>query len=579
MKNWILGVISGLILAFLFVVLLGVLLLKLGSRPASVGDGTTLVLDLEGQIVEHNPSDVFGRLLQRGPRPTVREILESLDKAAADSHVIGMVVRERDTDFGWAKAQEIRGALQRFRKSGKKLYCHLVSGNLREYYVATACEKIFLQPVGMLDVKGVRAEAEFFRGTLDKLGVRAELIHTGPYKTFANAFTERQFTPEHKEMTTWLMDSLYQNALEGISEARGKSVDEVRALVEAGPYQAPEAKSAGLIDDTLYEDQVFDLIKNQDAKKRMNRVSFSRYVDVPLEDAGIRPRQRVAIVYAVGDIMQGDDGLDPLGGSQSVGSESLGRVLRQVADDTTIKAVVLRVDSPGGDALASETIWREVGRLQSRKPLVVSMSDVAASGGYYISAVGAPILADPSTITASIGVVYGKVNIHDLYNKLGITKDMIYRGPNATLDSDYTSYTPQQMEFAQTQLNGIYQAFLKRVADARKMKVEDVNAIGQGRVFTGTQAKERNLVDQLGGLQQAVEVAKQKAGISASERVRWVPYPTPRSLFEILMEKAPLARLFAPQVPVLPAPVRDLRMLRLLDGRPLALMPWRFELK
>lgn len=579
MKNWILGVISGLILAFLFVVLLGVLVLKVGSRPPSVGDGTTLVLDLEGEIVEHNPGDVFGRLLQRGPRPTVREILESVGKATADSHVTGMVVRERDTDFGWAKGQEIRAALQRFRKSGKKLYCHLVDPNLREYYVATACEKVFLQPVGMLNVKGIRAEAEFFRGTLDKLGVRAELLHTGPYKTYANSFTERQFTPEHKEMTTWLMDGVYENALEGISEARGKSMDEVRALVEGGPYQAPDARKAGLIDDTLYEDQVFDLMKNQDAKKRMNRVSFSRYVDVPLEDAGIRPRQRVAIVYAVGDILHGSGGVDPLGGGPSVGSDSMGRLLRQVADDNSIKAVVLRVDSPGGDALASETIWREVSRLGSRKPLVVSMSDVAASGGYYISAVGAPIVADPSTITASIGVVSGKVSIRDLYAKLGITKDMVYRGPNATLDSDYTSYTPQQMRLAQTQMDGIYQAFLKRVADARKMTVEEVHAIGQGRVFTGEQARQRKLVDELGGLERAVEVAKLKAGIPAAEPVRWVPYPAPRTLFEILMEKAPLARLFAPQVPALPAPLRGLRILRWLDGRPLALMPWRFEFK
>lgn len=580
MRNWFFGLLSGVILTFVLLFFLAYVAVKIGSQPPSVRDATTLVLDLDGEIVEHNATELPARLFQRGTKPTLRQVVENVDKAAADSRVTGILVRPGGGEYGWAKANEIRAALLRFRQRGKKVYCHIVNASFRDYYVATACEKVYMQPVGVLDVKGMRAEAMFWRGTLEKIGARAQIVHTGPYKTYSNSFTEREMTPEHREMLNWLVDSLYDTALQAVAEARKKPILEVRQIVEAGPYEAGQAKTAGLIDDTLYEDQVLDLFKQQSPNKRLNRMTADRYLQVPAEDAGLRGKQKVAVLYAVGSIMRGDNGVDPLGGDQAIGSDSFGRTAREVADDSSVKAVILRVDSPGGDALASESIWRDLKNLAQKKPLVVSMSDVAGSGGYYIAALGAPIVADPNTLTASIGVVNGKIDIQGLYNKLGITKDLITRGPNSTLDSDYTPYTPEQWTKAQQSADVIYRAFKQRVADARKMNPDQVEQIAQGRVFTGEQAKQKGLVDELGGLSRAVEVVKEKAGIPKDEYVRLVPYPAPKSLFEILMERGQSAEAEArARAMPMPESLRAMMALRMFNGQPLTLMPFRLEFR
>lgn len=578
MRNWLLGVLSGIVLTILGVVFLVVVALKVSSGPPRVATPSTVILDLEGEIPENNPTDLTARLMQRGAKPTLREVLENIDKAAADKRISAIVVRPR-ARLGWGKAEEIRASLQRFRKSGKKLYCHMVYASLRDYYIATACEKIFMQPVGYLDVKGMRGEAMFFKSTLDKIGAQAQLAHTGEYKTYANTFTETRMTDAHREMVNWLIDGLYNEVLRAVTEGRGKDVAAARAMIEGGPYEAPEAKNAGLIDGLLYEDEVFDLIKNEDPNKKFNRISVRRYMGVSASDAGIKADKKIGVVYAVGTILQGDRGVDPLG-DPTVASDTFTRVLRDAGEDGSLKAIVLRVDSPGGDALASDTIWRELGNLRKKKPLVISLSDVAGSGGYYIAATGDPIVADRASITGSIGVVNGKIYIRGTYDKLGITKDVVVRGPQALIDSEYHPYTAEEWKRVEKQAWDMYEEFKRKVAAARKMKPEQVDGLARGRVFTGEQAKGKGLVDELGGLERAVELAKQKAGIPQSERVQLVPLPRPQSLFELILERGQTARMPVAVNVDLPQPLRQLLALRALDtGRPLAVMPFTFEFK
>jgi protease-4 len=582
MRNWFLGLLCGLALAFLVLVAAAFLATTFSTLPPSVEEPTTLVLDLEGRIIEQNATDLAARLTQGKLKPTLRELLENIEKAAADSRVTGMVVRLRSPQLGWAKAEELHTALGRFRKTGKKLYCHMIYAGLREYYLATACEKIYMQPVGLLDVKGIRAEATFWKGTLDKIGAQAEFVHTGEYKTFSNAYTETRMTEAHRDMLNWLVDGLYGQMVQAVAEARQKSLEEARAAIEGGPYEPQEAKKAGLVDQLLYEDQVYDLLKNQDPEKRFHKMSARSYLRVPPEDVGLAAEAKIGLVYGVGTILAGEDNLDPLGGGRSMGAETMARVLHEAGEDDSLKAVVFRVDSPGGDALASDTIWRALMNLRKKKPVVFSMSDVAASGGYYIAATGDAIVANRATITASIGVVYGKVNLRGLYDKLGITKDMVSRGPYARLDSEYRSYTPEERRRVEKLTEDMYQEFLRKVSAARNIKLEDMDAVARGRVFTGEQAKEKGLVDELGGLERAVELAKEKAGIAPSERVELVPLPPPRSLFEILLERSQSARvrLFRLELPPQPESLRALLALRLFrSDRPLALMPFHLEFR
>ena len=241
------------------------------------------------------------RLAQGRLKPTLREMVENIDKAAADSRVTALVVRLRFLRIGWAKAEELRSALGRFRKTGKKLYCHMIYAGLREYYLATVCEKIYMQPVGLLDVKGIRAEATFRKGTLDKIGAQADMVHTGEYKTFPNAYTETRMTEAHRVMLNWLVDGLYGQLLQAVAEARGKSLEEARVAIEGGPYEPPEAKAAGLVDQLRYEQQVYDLIKSQDPEERFHKMSLRRYLRVPPEDVGLRAEAKIGVVYGVGN--------------------------------------------------------------------------------------------------------------------------------------------------------------------------------------------------------------------------------------------------------------------------------------
>jgi protease IV len=485
----------------------------------------------------------------------------------------------------WGKVQELRDAIADFRRSGKKVTAFLEYGGDREYFLASAADRVYLLPTSPLDLTGVASYEIFLRGTLDKLGVYPDFLHIGEYKTATNQLTEKSMTPAHREMTEALNRDMFDQLVRGIAQGRRKSEAEVRALIMRGPLLPQEALKAGLVDGLAYEDQLDDRVPELRAQSgETKRIDDSDYSRIEPQSVGIRPRSRIAILYAVGTITSGKSAFDPVNGSV-VGSETLVEQIRQVRDDNSIKAIVLRVDSPGGSSVASDVIWRELMITRDQKPsrpLITSMSDLAASGGYYISLPGQTIVAQPGTLTGSIGIYTGKMVLAGTLDKIGVTEETVTSGGNADIYSPFAKFTPEQRARVDAFLRDFYANFLDKVAASRHTTREQVNRIAQGRVWTGAQAREHGLVDMLGGLDTAISIAKQQAKIPADEDVELVSYPPRRSFYEAITEPlrgnatlgiwnmltgAGEARALA----ALTAPARLFRR-----GEPLALMPYTF---
>ena len=509
--------------------------LLFGREPA-VASNTTLVLQVGGDLAEVAPGDVVGYL--RGVRtPTVRSVVDNLRKAKADSRIRAVLLKPAgfSSPF-WGKVQEIRDAVLEFRKSGKPVYAYLEYGGDRDYYLATAAEKIFLMPSAPLDLTGVATYELFLRGTLDKIGAYPDLHHIGDYKTAINTLTQKGFTPAHKEMDESLNRDLYDQIVRGIADGRKKNDAEIRQRFDEGPFLPEDALHAGLIDDVAYEDQVNDKLQ---AGERRRRVDGDEYARVSLTSVGLNRGPRVAVIYATGTITSGKSGFDPVNGAV-VGSDTLIEHIRQARRDSGVRAIVLRVDSPGGSAAASDAIWRELVIAKNERadrPLVVSMSDLAASGGYYIAMPAQAIVAQPSTLTGSIGIFGGKVVTGGVYQKLGARIESTSVGRNAELDSPVRPYNPSELKKLNEQLQAFYDQFVEKVAESRHTTPEKIDAIAQGRVWTGRQAKENQLVDELGGLDRAIAIAKQRAKIPAETEVELVVYPARRSFYELLADQ------------------------------------------
>jgi protease-4 len=505
-----------------------VALLLRGGRPTVGWSGSSyLALDLDGALPEQPPSGLGGLL--ESPEPSLRGLVESVDRAAGDSRVKGILVRMGALDAGWARIQELRDALVRFRRSGKPSWAHLeVAGN-REYYLATACGRVAAAPTAVLDISGLAAEVTFYKGTLDKLGVQAQFEGVGKYKNAPNQFTEKGFTAPHREQMEDLVGNLFGQYVSAVAESRGLSEAEVRARMDDGPFSATDAKKAGLVDELLYRDEVEGRLKGA------ARVTPVRYVKTA-RGFGFDGRPRLALLFAVGDIISGESQSSPFGGD-FVGSDTLVRGLRQAVRDGDIRAILLRVDSPGGSGAASDAVWREIRIARRTKPVVVSMGDYAASGGYYIAMNGDAIVAEPGTITGSIGVFSGKFSLRGLYEKVGLSQETVRRGRHATLFSSYEPWTEEEREKVRALNETFYETFVKKAAEARSRSSEEIEAVAQGRVWTGFEALRLGLVDRLGGLDVAVTLAREKAHIPQGQEVRLVVLPERKGLLETLMER------------------------------------------
>jgi protease IV len=572
---------------FISVVGFGLLYLAFGREPA-VPPNATLVLRVGGELTEVAPADVVSYL--RGVKtPTVRSVVDNLRKAKVDARVRAVLLKPTgfDSPF-WGKVQEIRDAVIDFRKSGKPVYAYLEYGGDREYYLATAADKVFLMPSTPLDLVGVASYELFLRGTLDKIGAYPDLHRIGDYKTAVNTFKEKGYTPAHKEMDQSMNRDLYEQIVRGIADGRKKNEADVRKLIDEGPFLPEEAMRAGLVDDIAYEDQVDDKLR---AGQQRQHLDGDEYARVSTTSVGLNKGPRIAIIYATGTITSGKSGYDAVNGP-AVGSDTLIEYIRQARHDSAVRAIVVRVDSPGGSASASDAVWRELMIAKTERadrPLIVSMSDLAASGGYYIALPAQVIVAQPSTLTGSIGIFGGKFVTGGVYEKLGAHIESTSIGRNAEINSAARPYNAQEVKKLQEQLQAFYDQFVEKVADSRHSTPEKIDAIAQGRVWTGRQAKQNGLVDELGGLDRAVAIAKQRAKIAADSDVELVVFPPRKSFYGLLSEQFGGTSEGAESIAVaswLNANLSkgELQALRIMRdpftmfhrGEPLALMPFTF---
>jgi protease-4 len=526
----------GLIVTAVLISMAGLVIayLVMGRQPA-VDDNSTLVLRLDDDLHEVPTDGVVQQILEGNEPGGLRAVLDNLRKAKHDPRIKAVVIMPTGLSAPyWAKVQEVHDAILDYRKSGKPAIAFLEYAGEHEYYIASACSSVLLMPSATLDLNGLASYQVFLRGTLDKIGAYPDFLHIGDYKTAYNTFTEKGFTAAHREEVESMTTDLYEQLVAGIAEGRHKSEAEVRDLIDQGPFLPDEALRVGLVDDLAYADQIDDKVKLPGG--RIHRLEGTDYARVSLDSLGLNRGPRIAVIYASGVIMSGRGGYDPLMGGV-LGSDTLIDYIREARQDPSVRAIVLRIDSPGGSATASDAIWRElvITRDERRdRPLVVSMSDLAASGGYWMALAAPYIVAQPATLTGSIGVITGKMVTGGVYNKLGANIETVSKGKNAEMASPARPFTDAERKKVESLIEETYDQFIEKAAESRHMKPEKVDAIAQGRVWTGRQAKAIGLVDELGGLDRAITAAKQRAKIPADSDVEIVVYPPRRSVYDLL---------------------------------------------
>lgn len=585
-------IITGVVVALGLVVLIGAALMLAALRQGAptVRNNSVLALRVAGPLPDYVPDDPLRKYFG-GADQSLSNLVLQFKKAKVDNRIKAILLEIDMSGAGWGKAEEIRDAIADFRASGKPVYAYLEFGMNKEYYIATACDHIYVAPPGELFITGLAADVMFFRGSLDKLGVYPDIYQIGKYKSAGDTFTQKQMTDAHREYINSLLDDLFNRYVEAIAKARGKSADDVRALIDNAPYGAEKAKEAGLIDAAAYRDQLDKDIKARLGYKETDTlptVKAGDYKEVPAESLGLDKGERIAVIYATGSIGSGQSENSPTG-EQSIGSDTLAKALTDARNDNTIKAIVIRVDSPGGSGLASDIIWRAVEAAKEKKPVVISMSDVAASGGYYIAAGANKILAQPSTITGSIGVVAGKPVVKGFYDWIGVSNEYVLRGKHAGIFRETEKFTPEErVKFEEWIRETYYQDFVPKVAKGRNKDAAYVDSVAQGRVWTGAQGKERGLVDEFGGLDRTVEVAKQLANIPADKGVHRVILPHPRTLLQELLNTGDNTSVEVQQQRAVTAALpedarRALRYMNLLDqmknGQSMLLLPFDLRIK
>ncbi|HVQ39032.1 MAG TPA: signal peptide peptidase SppA [Pyrinomonadaceae bacterium] len=531
-------IISGLVLALILVVLLGLaaLVAAFRQREPPIAENSVLTLRVAGDLPDYVPEDPFRRIFG-GPEQSLSGLVLQFKKAKVDKRIKSILLTIDMSTAGWAKSEEIRDAIADFRSSGKSVYAYMEYATDKEYYIATACDKVYLAPPGELFINGLAANVMFFRGSLDKLGVYPDMVQMGKYKTAVETFTRKDMSEANREfMNSWLDDS-FGRYVDTVAKARGKSPEDMRTIIDDAPHGSAKAKELGLIDGVAYRDEIEKELKSKLGYKETDQlplVRASSYNSVDPESLGLDKGEKIAVIYATGEINSGTSENSP-SGDQSIGSDTVVRALNEARDDTSIKAIVIRVDSPGGSGLASDIIWHAVESAKAKKPVVISMGDVAASGGYYIAAAANKIVAQPSTITGSIGVFAGKPVVKGFYDWLGISNEYILRGKQAGMFRESEQFTPaERAKFEDLVKRMYYEEFVPKVAKGRSKTNEYVDSVAQGRVWTGAQGKERGLVDEFGGLDRAVEVAKELANIPKDKGVHRVILPYPQTFLQEL---------------------------------------------
>jgi protease IV len=533
----ILGGIS-LFLLILFIVVNVVIFFYKPSIP----EITILELNLDEDIIEYKPDETLAMaILDDSPR--LIHIVEAINKAADDERVKMLVAKVGSRGLGFARIQELRAAIKGFSENGKKAVAYAETfGEFGQgnggYYLASAFDEIYIQPSGNLGITGLIAETPFIKGTLDMIGVEPRMDGRHEYKNTMNIFTEENYTRPHKESLKALLNSWFHKMVKDIASERGLEEEQVIDLFDHGLFSAQEAMEAGLVDGIKYADEVMASM-HQEAGSSAQRLVWSEYI----KRTG-RPHAKgktVALIYGVGGVQRGKSGFSPMSGL-AMGSETITRAFRQAVDDANVSAIIFRIDSPGGSYVASDTIWRETVRAKERGvPVIVSMGNTAGSGGYFVAMGADKIVAQPGTVTGSIGVFAGKMVTSELWEKLGITWDEVYTSKNATFWTGTHDYTPEQWALFQNFLDQIYEDFTSKVAKERNVPIEKVLEIARGRIWSGEDALKIGLVDELGGYGKAIALAKESAGIGEQETIELREFPRKKSMLTLLIENLTLS--------------------------------------
>jgi len=541
---------------------------KAEAKPAPVP--IVVDLTLKGGLTE-GPAAVG---LDGSPiKDNLKGLIDRIAKAKADPNVKGLVLRIHGLSLGLAKGHELRQSIGKFRESGKKVYAFLESGENADYLVATAADEIVMPESGWLMIKGLAAEVTFYKSLFDKLGVTADWMQVGEFKSYGEPFTRTRMSPAFREEIASLLGDSYDLIAESIARRQGIAQADARALIDGGPYSPPAAKAAGLINRIGYADSIEDAVaksigvasikldpkygKKNEAVDLSGFAGFMKMVQMLSGEGPKKPESsasKIALIYASGAIETGKSTSTILG-EATIGSESLVKHLREAEKDKTVKAIVLRVDSPGGSALASDLIWREVVRIE--KPIVASMSDVAASGGYYISMGAEKIFAEPGTLTGSIGVTGGKFVLSGLMDKLGVATDTVTVGKNGTIFSINQPFSDTERAAMKRLMDDTYRQFVAKAAQGRKMPFEALEKLAGGRVYTGRQAQKLGLVDEVGTLDDAIAAAKELARIPSDQATELLVLPKAQGFLEALVGPLEDRDVYAPAIrAAIPEPLR-----------------------
>jgi protease IV len=521
--------------------ILGVFLLVAGLKPhvTPLAANVILNVDLTRGLAEGPRENRLLRLLV-GAEPTLRDVLDAIETASNDPRVKVLLARVGSDELGLARIQELRDAIASFRAKGKFALAFADSfgefgPGTRPYYLATAFDEICLQPMGNVGLTGFYAEVPFFKGTLDLIGVSPEFDHREEFKTAMNSLTETKMTPPHREEVDALLSSIAGQVVHGIAQGRQLPESAVHDAIDHGPLLADEARDAKLIDRLAYRDEVLAEARAH-AGSGAELTSLATYLD----RAG-RPNREgatIAVIYGSGLIERSASSDNPLTGSNVMAANEISRAFRAAVRDSAVRAILFRIDSPGGSVVASESIWREVVFARERgKPVIVSMGDVAGSGGYYVAAAADKIVAEPATLTGSIGVLAGKLVVSDLFKKIGVSTDSAQIGANAAMFSSTSDFSGRAQSRLEAFLDDTYRGFKDHVASGRHMTQEAVEEVAKGRVWTGEEAKARGLVDELGGYPEAIRLAKQAAKLPAEASVQLTVFPRQKEPLELIYDR------------------------------------------
>lgn len=573
-----------LVLALVCLLILGGILIAAGlaalmhGKTVSVKPDSTLVMSFN-QPLQETPPDPFLTELFHSDVYSVYQVTSSLDKAAIDPRIKNVLIDLRGFSAGLGQIQDVREAVADFRKkSHKQVWTYFESTGNGGYYLASATDQIYAPPSAYLALTGLAAQVPFYRGVLDHFGIEPQLYHIGAYKSYSDTFMNKTMSEAQKVATNAILDSLYGQLIDGISRGRNIPVAAVEDIInKKSLLMGSQLEALKLVDGEWYEDQVTDALRKANGnKEKWRHVSLRSY----LKDNRVNPSsgatKTIAIVVASGGIVSGEGSGTSMGSGKNIGSATVTKWLEKAARDSSVKAVVFRVNSPGGSGLASDVIWREVELLKKKKPVVVSMSDVAGSGGYYISMGADAIVAQPGTITGSIGVVSGKFVFKGLLDRFEYNQEALTRGKNSTMMSAYSKFTPEQEKLINDQMHGFYDMFVNKAAQGRHTTYDKIDKIGQGRIWSGEDALKNGLVDKLGGIDTAIALAKERAGIKASEKVKIKLYPAPRSFLETLfntdVEEVARARTISKLPPQLARAYEDYENLKPLLSDPAVLV-------